>query len=420
MPTDWFRSLPDLRLTTRFLPFSTGASFLLASSEPPSFAFAAIRGGFSSLSLSALFGSRVYDSAPLLLRCQNTHAAQMRSVFVVLNQKKIIKNRLEVSKSDRLLVLRKCAVIGLFFLCAPLFGDLIESAQNLEREGRHSEAIVRYGRWLADNGKHPDASAVLLHASSLFEDPLETISFLSKYVHLFPDDRRGEIFARMAELEVIIGLPGFALEHFTLAVKFGGSHVETWRLQSLILRFSMGEDVYAEAVELKETARDWGIVSESGLLAAMLLAREEGPRRGIAEIFSLIEDGFILPATWLELIRLQAGIGDREGAEESLRNLERDFPGSVYLYVAQSRILEWVSPSTLMEPRMRSEPSSVQIGAFERRDHAARMRERLENDGFTAWLESMDNLWRVIVHDPDGRVKERLAAKGYGSSSIAR
>ena len=57
------RSLSDLRLTARFLPFSSEASLLLASSEPPSFAFAAIRGGFSSLSLSALYGMRVHRLA---------------------------------------------------------------------------------------------------------------------------------------------------------------------------------------------------------------------------------------------------------------------------------------------------------------------------------------------------------------------
>ena len=48
------RSLSDLRLTAQFLPFSEEASLLLAPSEPPSFAFAAIRGGFSSLSHTLL------------------------------------------------------------------------------------------------------------------------------------------------------------------------------------------------------------------------------------------------------------------------------------------------------------------------------------------------------------------------------
>ena len=96
------RSLSDLRLTARFLPFSPEASLLLASGEPPSFVFAAIRGGFSSLSLGTLSGCESIDSHPLLLRCQNTHVAQLRSVFVALHQEKIIKKRLKVLKSDRL------------------------------------------------------------------------------------------------------------------------------------------------------------------------------------------------------------------------------------------------------------------------------------------------------------------------------
>ncbi len=98
------RSLSDLRLTARFLPFSPEASLLLASGEPPSFVFAAIRGGFSSLSLGTLSGCESIDSHTLLLRCQNTHVAQLCSVFVALHQEEIIKNRLEVLKSDRLLV----------------------------------------------------------------------------------------------------------------------------------------------------------------------------------------------------------------------------------------------------------------------------------------------------------------------------
>ncbi len=46
-----------------------------------------------------------FDFCPffLLLRCQNTHVAQLRSVFVALHQEEIIKNRLEALKSDRLL-----------------------------------------------------------------------------------------------------------------------------------------------------------------------------------------------------------------------------------------------------------------------------------------------------------------------------
>ena len=98
------RSLSDFRLTARFLPFSPEASLLLAPGEPPSFVFAAIRGGFSSLSLGTLFGMRVhrlaYPAAAALPKYSRSPATLR---FVALHQEKIIKNRLEVSKPDRLL-----------------------------------------------------------------------------------------------------------------------------------------------------------------------------------------------------------------------------------------------------------------------------------------------------------------------------
>ena len=57
-----------------------------------------------TLGVCRTYASRL-DFCPfsLLLRCQNTHVAQLRSVFVALHQEKIIKNRLEALKSDRLL-----------------------------------------------------------------------------------------------------------------------------------------------------------------------------------------------------------------------------------------------------------------------------------------------------------------------------
>ena len=56
------------------------------------------------LGVCRTYASRL-DFCPfsLLLRCQNAHVAQLRSAFVALNQEKIIRNRHEVLKSDRLL-----------------------------------------------------------------------------------------------------------------------------------------------------------------------------------------------------------------------------------------------------------------------------------------------------------------------------
>ncbi len=304
-------------------------------------------------------------------------------------------------------------IIGLILLPGYLFSDSIQDAQAFENSGRISEALEAYGRWLANNGSHSDAPIVLLHAATLHDDSLEAISYFSKYLHLLPENKRGRIFARMAELEFMLGLSKFAEKHYMLAVKFGGLQVDSWRLQLLIVRFSMGEDVYTEAMDLKETTPMENIAAESALLAAMVRSREEGAARGIDEILRLIDEGYTSPSIWLELITLQTRVNDTEGAEESLRNLELNFPDSVHLYIAQSRIHQWITPSILFSPRDAPRNTSVQIGAFESKVQALRMRERLKFDGFTAWLERSETYWRVIVNNPDGQVSTRLREKGY-------
>ncbi len=296
-----------------------------------------------------------------------------------------------------------------------LFGNTIDYARKLENEGLPEEAVQIYGNWLIENQYHPDAGNVLIHASSLHEDPFETISYLGRYVHLIEPTRQGEIYSRMAELEVILGLLQHALTHYSLAIKSGGSQVEFWKLEDLILRYSMGLNVYDEAVELLMSSSNSTIKSKSGLLTAMLAGRED-PGKGIAAINKLIDDGLVLPSTWLELARLQIRSGDREGAEKSARSLERDFPGSVHLYVLQSRIQAWESPSMLMESQADPVLSFIQVGAFRQRKLAAQLRNRLEFDGFTSWLENENDLWLVIVNNPDNQAEIRLKSKGYDVS----
>ncbi len=297
-----------------------------------------------------------------------------------------------------------------------LSGNTIDNARKLENEGLPEEAVQVYGKWLIENQYHPDSVNVLIHASSLHEDPFETISYLNKYVHLIEPDRQGEIFSRMAELEVILGLLQHALKHYSLAIKSGGgSQVEFWKLQDLILRYSMGLNVYNEAVELMKLSGNSTIKSKSGLLTAMLAGRED-PEKGIAAINELIDDGLVLPSTWLELARLQIRSGNREGAEKAARSLERDFPGSVHLYVLQSRIQAWESPSTLMESQADLNLSFIQVGAFRQRELASQLRNRLESDGFTSWLENENDLWLVIVNNPDNKAEARLKSRGYDVS----
>ena len=121
------RSLSDLRLTARFLPFSSEASLLLASSEPPSFAFAAIRGGFSSLSLSALFGMRVlrlaYPAAALPKYSRSPATLRFCRLASGKNHQKSPRS-LKVRQTPRL----KCFIFVMVSLLSTLFAQNYSSS----------------------------------------------------------------------------------------------------------------------------------------------------------------------------------------------------------------------------------------------------------------------------------------------------
>lgn len=304
----------------------------------------------------------------------------------------------------------------LFFLCSIAFASSIDDAQQLERDGRKDDAIVAYEAWLSHNGSNLSASSVLVHAASLFEDPLKALFFLKTNVTKLPKKQRDEVLVRIADLGVILGLPHLALEHFALLTDSDDFRSDDWRIQQLILRFSMGEEVRSEALILKQSMEDAKLISEAGLIAALSLAQTSGAQRGISEILKLIEDGWVLPSTWLYLTYLYSLTQDNGDAKEALDNLKRDFPDSIHLHLAESRIIDWETPFFLIDLPFNLQSSQIQVGAFELRSRAVNLREQLENDGFTAWIENQDPLWKVLVYDSDGSTALRLSKKGYATS----
>ena len=107
------RSLSDLRLTARFLPFSPVAALPKYSRSPATLRFCRLASGKnhqkSPRSLKIRQTPRyteTIDSHTLLLRCQNTHAAQLCLSFCRLASGKNHQNRLNTLKFDRLLA--KC------------------------------------------------------------------------------------------------------------------------------------------------------------------------------------------------------------------------------------------------------------------------------------------------------------------------
>ena len=295
-----------------------------------------------------------------------------------------------------------------------------QEARDLELSGDAAAAQTLYMNWLAVNPGHPDNADILIHAASLSKNPLDALGLMRKSVKLVPDPDVHRVYARMAALESSLGLTKDAADHFRKAANIGGAQGEQWILDSLALRFDMGDydGVHQDALILSRDSGAAPIRDEAISLAALSLAQEGRAEDALQEIQDYLTDAEhqVSPLTWLALKKLSEVTGNPIEYRRAMEKLKELHPRTVIRYMAESRVLEWVSPGSLTTPRTQSELKSVQAGAFSKRDGAVALRERLENDGFTAWLEEDQGLWKVIVNDPDGNVASRLLVKGYQAS----
>lgn len=296
---------------------------------------------------------------------------------------------------------------------AVLSADERREAAILELKGEIQGAADLYHRWISGNPGHPDAPDVAVHAASLNEDALEALASLERSARIITHPGRARVYERTAALQSALGLPAEAARNYTLAAETGTENTDRRRLNALILRFAVGDDVRSEAAALK-ASRNPLIAADAAVLAALMLARTGKISEAADELEAFHARS---PAYWLILSRLAARGGSPEARLRAVDQLAHHYPGSANLYLAEARILEWVSPSSLIHPLSRNTRRGVQAGAFSGRGRAASLRTRLEKDGFTAWIEQEGSLWKVLVHDPDGEVSGRLVSRGYEVSA---
>ena len=307
------------------------------------------------------------------------------------------------------------AAAGFAVPAAQLGADERREAGVLERQGKVEAAAELYHRWISANPGHPDAADAALHAASLSGDALEATASLERSAAIITHPSRARVYRRIAALQSALGLPVQAARNYILAAEAGSEDADRLRLNALVLRFAVGEDVRSRAAALKQSKNPL-VASDAAALAALMLARGGKISEAVAELQAF--DGRS-PAYWLILARLSGYSGNTEARLRALNTLADTYPGSANLYLAESRILEWISPAGLLKPP-RGGPNTqraVQVGAFSGRSRAAALRVKLENDGFTAWIEQDQSLWRVLVHDPDGEVSGRLVSRGYEVSA---
>ncbi|MDF1568544.1 MAG: SPOR domain-containing protein [Spirochaetaceae bacterium] len=295
-----------------------------------------------------------------------------------------------------------------------------QEARALELNGDAAGAQTLYMNWLAANPGHPETADIVIHASSLSKNPLDALGLMRESVNLVPEPDAHRVYARMAALESSVGLPMDAADHFRKAAEIGGAQGERWELDSLALRFGMGDYTGArqDALNLSKESGSPLIRDEAASLAALCMARDGRAEDALQEMRAYLRgtDHLNSPLAWLALKELSEVTGNQIEFRRAIEKLNELHPRTVIRYMAESRVLEWVSPASFITPRTQSELKSVQAGAFAKRDGAVSLRERLEDDGFTAWLEEDKGLWKVIVNDPDGNVVSRLLAEGYQAS----
>ena len=300
-----------------------------------------------------------------------------------------------------------------------VFPETWNNALTLENSGDISGARALYITWLDENPGVSGYADVLIHAASLYDSPLDAIGLMEIYSTRTPHTDSFGIFARMAALESSLGLPREAAEHFELASRIGGTAGDQWLLEALALRFGMGEypEVRTGGLRLSKMTDNAFIMDESFALASLSLALEGKADEALIEIESHIRNHSKIhsPLVWLAMRDIAAASGDSERIHQSIDALHEEFPSSVVHYLVTARILEWISPAAYILGIDSYSGNSVQTGAFRSRDGAASLRMRLENDGFTAWIEQNGDIWKVLVNDPDGDVVSRLVAGGYDS-----
>lgn len=306
----------------------------------------------------------------------------------------------------------------IFFTCllvtSYLWPDTLSKAQELSLSGDNAQAVALYEQWIRENPGQDDTASVLLHAASLVEDPRKSLALMLKHVEKLQKDDRPMLYERIAGLELTLGFFENSAEHWQKAASYGGPLKSQRLIKAYSVRFVLGENVRNDVLELIR-ASEPKVREEAVLIAALELTRNAEYSKAIGELERFVANNDVSSAMLYHFIRLLRTAGRAGESQEILEQLKKTYAGSTHLYVLQSKIFEWISPVILLLYPVQRSMRTLQIGAFAQHDRALKLRENVEDDGFTAWIEEGNGLWKVIINDSDGRSASRLLEKGYGA-----
>lgn len=233
-----------------------------------------------------------------------------------------------------------------------------EVALVLEEAGDISAAKLHYAKWLEENRESQEYLSILFHLASLADTAQDALVLLNSHSLNLPPRQSAAIFARMAALESLIGLPREAARHYELASRIGGKVGELYLLNSAKLKFVMGEfsEARETALNLVNSAQAAIVRDEAAAAAALSLAHMGDGDGALAELlrYSSASRAINTPYFWL----VQLNIAQRYGypSTETISALTSNFKNSTIEHIAKGRILRWEVPSALLESAAQVEP----------------------------------------------------------------
>ncbi len=297
--------------------------------------------------------------------------------------------------------------------------ELMAEARGEEAAGNSQKAVALYEQWLEEYSGTEGSVDVLLHAAPLCREGAEVLSFMERNLLHIPTADYPGVYERMADLESALGRLNEAASHYEQAALRGYPGADRCRSKILVLRLQMGDYAHVLRVGRELSMKVSSPVLRAENLAVAALAA--GLTGNSEKALSMVEEAVGLsngatPLPLLVKMDISRLAGKTDAYHRAVRKISSEYPDSAAFYLANEQIRRWATPFLLENnSRMTLPGAPVQTGAFSERSSAALLREKLENNGFSAWMEKSesDRLWRVFVHDADGKVRARLEKQGF-------
>ena len=331
----------------------------------------------------------------------------------------------------------------LFFLTyisvlRPVFSLSPENAVLLEKSGNTGEALKLYDEWLKSEKFRPDYSETLLHAAGLTSDADDFLAMVGKYSEFCENTGKSSVYAAAADISNMTGRPELAAEYYHKAAEtaFNNQNRINFLIESAALELYTGNYVKSAQTALKilEKTENTVFRDNAEVLLALSGLMEEGGLKAYEQLEDYVNSRnnnkeAIDPVVYYTLYRIAEKNGNTGLKDKIYRIISGKYKTTLAEYSVNNKIKNWYYPGDFIdwefkdnvnvpetpENNLNSRTLKVQAGAFQNRNNAAAMLDKLKKDGFQAVIINENSLWKVLIYSDDPEIITRLKKRGYST-----